>query len=260
MSSSSGSEDEGLISDYDERHPEWHTWLSVPAQKGLTVFMYLLFVVWCVLYLLLKVDVIKDPDGTVLPLIMCLLPINYLFAFILLVGMISVANPIAMFANVLLAIIFTLICVWPRLIFPICGGLLPFFGLHALIFVIWQEGVIEWGKFGVPGYMTMMGPIVGLINVLQFKGWCAGYWPMWVYCVSLPTVMILVTIKELVAGLKSGSNKDFDYNVPISVYKRLIAFRLAVLAAALGYAPLWLTQQMVAMLRDDVWECTPLLW
>eukprot|EP00747_Dinoflagellata_sp_TGD_P097843 gnl/TRDRNA2_/TRDRNA2_167257_c0_seq1.p1 gnl/TRDRNA2_/TRDRNA2_167257_c0~~gnl/TRDRNA2_/TRDRNA2_167257_c0_seq1.p1 ORF type:complete len:146 (-),score=26.69 gnl/TRDRNA2_/TRDRNA2_167257_c0_seq1:84-497(-) len=134
------------------------------------------------------------------------------------------------------------------------------FVIYVLLLAVWQENVVHWGKFGVPGYMTITAPAIGALNALQFKGWCAGYLPRFVYMTLLMVLMVLATVKEIVPAAETGDCSKFDYQVTLPVYKRLVAFRVAVLVVALGTAILFVQDSMLGLLKEDVWQCTPTKW
>eukprot|EP00747_Dinoflagellata_sp_TGD_P168420 gnl/TRDRNA2_/TRDRNA2_194747_c0_seq1.p1 gnl/TRDRNA2_/TRDRNA2_194747_c0~~gnl/TRDRNA2_/TRDRNA2_194747_c0_seq1.p1 ORF type:complete len:288 (-),score=36.06 gnl/TRDRNA2_/TRDRNA2_194747_c0_seq1:28-807(-) len=246
---------------YDKRYPDWHSWLPVGAQNCITYLIYSVFVAYAALYLLIKkFDVIEDEEGKIFKIVEYLPLVNLALAVILLFGMISkVTMPVKM-SGFFIILNFSLIAYSPRLAVPIVSGVMGPFIIYVLILAVWQEGVVQWGKFGVPGYMSIVAPWFGATNSLVFKGYCSGYIPRFVYYTMWMVIMVSTTIKEIGPAEKTGDLSKFDYQVVLPVYKRLVAFRLGVLVVALGTSVMFVQDSLLDLLKEGVWECTPAAW
>jgi len=247
------------LSEEDPRYPDWHKWISVSGQYNITYVIYAVFVAWVGLYAYCHKTGVDS--GAPLFVIMSLLPLmNYLLSVILLLGMVSKIGSTQRLAFISLSLFCLLNVYSPRLLIPSLSGVIACFFIYVLVYVVWAENVVDWAKFGVPGYMSTVGPIIGLCNMLWFKLWCAGYFPKFIYMSFCMILMVYATIKEYQKAQEKNDLSVFDYKVTIPVFKRLIAFRVGVLLFALGFAMIHVQESLLGMLKEDVWECTPTSW
>lgn len=247
--------------DNDPRYPGWHQWLPVSAQYALTYAIYATFVVWIGLYLACKLSPSTvDPEGKNYELIMWLPWLNLFFAVALLIGMLSKFDLPTKCAMFFTGLLFVLIGQWPRLAVPAFGGLMGMLLIYMNLVAIYGEGVVQWDKFSVPAYMAAMGPAIACVNMLLFKGWCYGHMPRIVYMVLTAFFMVSQTYTEYKKAVESKDTTAFDYRVSIPVYKRLLAFRVAVVTMGIGVGTIFAQEKLLGLLRDDVWACTPKSW
>merc|ERR1711939_1209788 len=94
------------------------------------------------------------------------------------VSKVSISTKLSAF---FLGLLFLFIAIWPRLAVPAFGGLIGPFCIYLCLTVIWDDGVVGWKKFHVPGYMATVAPAFACINMLMFKGWCYGFLPKIIY-------------------------------------------------------------------------------
>lgn len=254
---------EGLLGDpafaeEDARYPDWNKWLSIAQQNMLAKAIYATWALWLALYVFCKAKPAwEDKIGdyvSYIPLVF------YLMAFGLVVGMVSKISISTKLSAIWIGLLFVFITVWPRLAVPAFGGLVGPFLLYLCLTVIWDDGVVGWKKYHLPGYMSIVAPGCASFNMLLFKGWCHGYLPKLVYWLFCAVLMTLGTVKELNKAKADKDTSGFDYKVNIPTFARLIPFRLAVLTVGLGIAMTYSQEQILGLLKDDVWVCNPKSW
>lgn len=253
-------EDVDPMANKDPRYPHWHRWLSVGAQEGLCVLIYVVWLAWAAVYLSNAFGYIQ-----IEPSYVALIPaLNYALAAILLIGMVSTMTKNTWLGFISLLTFFGFINVWPRLAIPGFAGMMGAFFLYVMVYVVWQEGVVNWSNFGVPGYMLMIAPLIGIINMGLFKWYCSGGLPKFIYMNFAMFLMILGTIKEYRTALAEKDDikklQMLDYSVTLPVFRRLIAFRIGVLAWGFGVVFCMVQDSMLTLVAEGVWECTPKAW